>query len=543
MPPTEKTFRRYDPDQMMLLPTDPRKWLPEDHLVYFISDLVEELELSAIHARYRPAPGYPPYDPEMMAKVLIYAYCIGMRSSRRVASAIHENIAFRVLAAGNFPDFRTICRFRVDHSEAFRTLFRQVLQLYEAEGLLNAEVAALDGTKVRANANMLRNRNKAELEKERNALDDAVRRIRREADETYAREDSEFGEENGNPLPITLRRRDGRRKRISDALRQIKEEEERREAELKDKIEKRRQLEETERAKGKKVRGRMPKFEKETKPITRNPTDVDSRRMISSVGYLQGYNAQIVVDCDSQVILAEDVVQDRNDEQQLLPMLEKARQNMGRAPAKLLADSGYFSSKAVQSVRDVDLYIATQLTYHVRKGVPPRMKKREPTLMEKMATKLLTEEGHALFSRRSRTVECCFGNIKENRGMRRFLLRGGGQGEMRVDAGMPRTQHGQAVEQTMSLAMGSGRSSRREEAAGNVNGRSGGHLSTHHEGLRSTGRRTPKGVPGQHSPRTILGRSPELVTFQPPLTRCERVGEKTSVDTTPYAPTPAQTRE
>jgi hypothetical protein len=271
---------------------------------------------------------------------------------------------------------------------------------------------------------MLRNKDKAELEKERDALDDTVRRILKEADETDAREDSEFGEGDGNPLPPALRRRDGRRKRISDAICQINEEEERRDAEFKDKMERRRQLEERERAKGKKVRGRKPKLVKETRPITRNPTDVDSRRMVSSVGYLQGYNAQIVVDCESQVILAEDVVQDRNDEQQLLPMLEKVRRNLGRAPAKLLADSGYFCSKAVQSVRDADLYVATQLTYDVRRGIPPRKKKRAPTVMEMMAAKLLTEEGHALFSRRSRTVECCFGNLKENRGMRRFLLRG-----------------------------------------------------------------------------------------------------------------------
>jgi len=314
MSPDEKTFRSYDPDQTMLLPTDPREWLPETHLAYFISDIVEELDLSAIYARYRPAPGYPPYDPTMMAKVLVYAYCTGMRSSRRISAAIHENIAFRVLAAGNFPDFRTICRFRVDHSEAFRALFRQVLELCAAEGMLNADVVALDGTKMRANANMLRNRDKADLEKERDELEDTVRRILREADETDAREDSQLGDGDGNPLPPGLRRRDGRRQRISDAIRQIKEEEERRETELNDKIEKRRQLEEIERAKGKKVRGRKPKFVKETRPITRNPTDVDSRRMISSVGYLQGYNAQIVVDCDSQVILAEDVVQDRNDE-------------------------------------------------------------------------------------------------------------------------------------------------------------------------------------------------------------------------------------
>lgn len=424
MAPNKKTFRRYDPYQLLLLPPDLREWLPEDHLVYFISDTVEELDLSTIYSRYKPAPGYPPYDPTMMTKVIVYAYCTGMRSSRRIAAAMHENIAFRMLGAGNFPDFRTICRFRLDHLETFQVLFRQVLRLCAAEGLLNAEVVALDGTKVRANANLLRNKNRAELEEERDALDETVRRILREAEETDAREDSEFGEGDGNPLPPALRRRDGRRKRISDALRQIKEEEERRETELKDRVEARRQLEARERDKGKMVRGRKPKFVKETRPITRNPADVDSRRMIASVGYLQGYNAQIVVDCDSQVILAEDVVQDRNDEQQLLPMLEKVRQNIGRAPSKLLADSGYFCSRAVQSVRDVDLYVATQLTYHVRRGVPPRKKNRAPTVMEEMAAKLLTEAGHAIFAQRSRTVECCFGNIKENRGLRRFLLRG-----------------------------------------------------------------------------------------------------------------------
>lgn len=205
MSPNEKTFRRYDPDQTMCLPADLRGWLPEDHLAYFISDIVEELDLSAIYSRYKPAPGYPPYDPTMMAKILVYAYCTGMRSSRGIAAAIHENIAFRVLAAGNFPDFRTICRFRVDHSEAFRILFRQVLQLCATDGMLSAEVVALDGTKVRANVNMLRNKNKADLEKERDGLEETVGRILEEADDADAREDARLGDGDGSPLLAGLR--------------------------------------------------------------------------------------------------------------------------------------------------------------------------------------------------------------------------------------------------------------------------------------------------------------------------------------------------
>jgi len=415
MPAHEKTFKRYDPDQTMLMPTDMREWLPEDHLAYFISDIVEEMDLSAFYARYKPAPGCPPYDPKMMLKVIIYAYCIGMRSSRQIKIATKENVAFRILAAGNFPDFRTICRFRVDHAESFHGVFRQVLQLCTAEGLVKMQVVAVDGTKLKANANVTKNRRKNELEDEAEYYDRVARRIIEEAENVDADEDEALGEDDGNPLPPDMRRRDGRRQRIAESLRQIKEEE---------RIEDRRRREEEEAAKGKKVRGRKPKLEKKFKEICRNPSDPDSRVMMSSNGFVQSYNAQIVVDCDSQVIIAEEVVQDCNDEQQLVPMLKIVEKNTGRSPEKGLGDAGYYSDEAIRSLKHIDLYVATQMSYDDRMGVPLRKRKRAPSLREEMAAKLRTEEGHALFARRSRTVETAFGNIKENRGLRRFLVRG-----------------------------------------------------------------------------------------------------------------------
>jgi hypothetical protein len=149
--------------------------------------------------------------------------------------------------------------------------------------------------------------------------------------------------------------------------------------------------------------------------------------MITQKGFVQAYNAQAVVDCDSQVIVAEVVVQDCNDENHLLPMMEEIEINMDRRPEKLLADAGYFNTSMIEQVDDVDLYIATQKTYDTRMQRPPPCKERAPTVMETMSAKLLTEEGHAIFARRSRTVECVFGNVKENRGVRRFLCKGLGR--------------------------------------------------------------------------------------------------------------------
>ena len=148
-----KTSRPYDPVQQLLLPAALQKWLPVDHLAYFISDLVEHLDLSAITARYQGEErGGPPYHPRMMVKVLLYGYCTGVASSRRIAQRLHEDIAFRVLAANNTPDFRTIADFRKDHLAALSGLFLQVLELCQRARLVKLGHVALDSTKVRANA-------------------------------------------------------------------------------------------------------------------------------------------------------------------------------------------------------------------------------------------------------------------------------------------------------------------------------------------------------------------------------------------------------
>ena len=149
----KKTYLPYDPEQQLLLPAALQEWLPEDHLAYFISDMVEQLDLSEITAHYeQESLGGPPHHPRMMVKVLLYGYCVGVASSRRMAQRLHEDIAFRVLAANNTPDFRTIADFRKDHLGALSGLFRQVLELCQQAGLVKLGHVALDGTKVRANA-------------------------------------------------------------------------------------------------------------------------------------------------------------------------------------------------------------------------------------------------------------------------------------------------------------------------------------------------------------------------------------------------------
>jgi len=420
---SKKKFQRYDQDQTLILAPDIREWLPEGHLAYFVSDIVDDLELSSIYARYDERRGFPPYEPRMMVKVIVYAYCIGQTSSRQIFKALQENIAFRVLAAGNLPDHRTICRFRAQHMKALRGLFQQVLDMCKNEGLVSAKAVALDGTKVKANASMAKNRTKEQLDKE---LRDYVDKIFAEAERIDKEEDEIYGEENdGFSLPEHLRDPKKRRERIREALRQAKEEEERKRAEEEKKLADRKEKEADEASKGKEVRGRKP-VQKEAKPARRNTTDPDSRTMKTRNGYVQGYNVQIAVDCSSQVIVACDVVQDGNDKRQLRRMLSLVREGIGRLPEKLLADAGYFSTKEVDGVDGTELFIATRSRRKTgQEEVLPIIEVgSRPTTKQAMELLLGTDRGRAAYRLRGQTVEPAIGQLKDGGGMRAFLLRG-----------------------------------------------------------------------------------------------------------------------
>ena len=418
----KKKFQRYDPDQTLLIAPDLHEWLPENHLVYFVSDIVDDLDLASIYARYDERRGFPPYEPRMMVKILVYAYCIGQTSSRQIYKELLENVPFRVLAANNRPDHRTINRFRALHAEALRGLFQQVLDMCKKEGLVPAKAVALDGTKVKANASLAKNRTKELLDKEMRDID----KYFAEAERKDKEEDKLYGEENdGFSLPAHLRDRKARRERIREGLRQLKEEADKRKAEEEKKLADRQEKEKEEASKGKEVRGRKP-VEKDPKPSRRNTTDPDSRTMKTQNGYVQGYNVQIVVDCSSQVIVACDVVQDGNDKHQLRRMLSLAREGIGRLPEKLLADAGYFSTKEVDGIEGTELFVATRSRKKagMEEFLPIIELGGRPTTKQAMELLLGTNEGRAAYRLRGQTVEPVNGQLKDRGGMREFRMRG-----------------------------------------------------------------------------------------------------------------------
>ena len=220
-----KTYRPYDPDQQLLLPAALREWLPDDHPAYFISDVVDQLELSEITARYeRESRGGPPYHPRMMVEVLLYGYCVGVASSRRIAQRLHEDIAFRVLAANNTPDFRTISDFRKDNLEALSGLFLQVLALCRQAGLVKLGHVALDGTKVRANASRHKAMSYGRMKEKEAQLAAEVEELLRQAQEVDEEEDRRYGQsKRGDELPQELAFREGRLEKIREEVTMVEE--------------------------------------------------------------------------------------------------------------------------------------------------------------------------------------------------------------------------------------------------------------------------------------------------------------------------------
>ena len=425
-----KKFRRYDQNQTLLLPPDIRDWIPEGHLALFVSDTVDELDLSEIYDYYDEDRGNPPYDPLMMTKVLTYAYCIGKASSRKIEKSIVDDVPFRYLAAGNFPDFRTISDFRKRHLTRLARLFVQVLRMCQEVGLVKLGKVSLDGMKMGANASLDNNRDYESLCKEEKELERLIEEALKKAIEIDEAEDNIYGKDKrGDELPDGLRNRKERKER----LRKAREDLERRQKELHDKYETHmKERAKTEAETGKKIRGRKPnEVPKEPDNDTkRNTTDPESRIMKARQGILQGYNAQIAVDAESQVIVAHDVVQDENDFHQLPAMLKKIKENLGRLPDMLMADAGYWCEEEIRKfIDDVDLYIATLKDWKQRKALrdgPPPVGRipKNLSLRDRMERKLLTKQGRRIYKMRGKTVEPVNGQIKDARGFRRFLLRG-----------------------------------------------------------------------------------------------------------------------
>jgi transposase len=408
-----KSYRPYYPDEELLLPPRLRDWLPENHLAYFVSDVVDNLDLSAMEAVYgNEKRGQPPYDPLMMTKVLVYGYCVGVFSSRRIENRLVEDIAFRILAAGNQPNFRTISDFRKIHLQTLAGMFEQVLKIALQAGAVKLGRVALDGTKMKANASKHKAMSYDRMREKDKQIRVEVKQLLEQAEAADAEEDKLHGKDlRGDELPEELQRRESRLKKIREAKRAV-------EARAREKAA---------------AEGGDPKEAKPEEKDQYNFTDPESRIMKGADGFLQGYNAQAVVEPTLQLIVGQAVTDATNDKRQLMPMLEIMEAQSGQRPTEVLADSGYCSEKNLEQLdaeeqpdRRIAGYIATARQKHddYRKPCPRGPWPEEATRVDRMKRKLQTKTGKAVYAARKTIVEPVFGQIKQARGFRQFLMRG-----------------------------------------------------------------------------------------------------------------------
>jgi transposase len=403
------------------------EWLPEDHLARFIMDVVSQLDLSAIYRHYeRELRGFPPHHPQMMVGLLLYAYCVGVPSSRKIERRTYEDVAFRVIAANEHPDHSRISDFRRVHLKALAGLFVQVLKLCRAAGLVRLGHVSLDGTKVKANASKHKAMSYDRMKKDEGRLKEKIDQLLRQAEQTDAAEDRLYGRgKRGDELPEDLRRSQDRLERIRALKAEL-------EAEACEQQSQRDDSDDD---------GADPPPPSETLPThkipvekdgtptdkaQRNFTDPESRIMKMSDGFVQAYNCQAVVDAENQIIVGQDVSNQPPDVEYLQPLMEQTIVNCGQAPKQMSADAGYFSeANMVYAMNQgIEAFIATERKRHAAEEPPvcgraPRVQ----TLKQAMARKLATKRGKAAYAKRKVTVEPVFGQIKEVRGFRRFLLR------------------------------------------------------------------------------------------------------------------------
>src|SRR5215467_5712497 len=403
-----KAYRTYVPEQDLLLPPSLGDWLPENHLAYFVSDVVDQLDLSAIESVYEAEErGQPPYHPGMMTKIVLYGYCVGVFSSRRIARRLREDVGFRMLAAGNEPDFRTISDFRKLHLSALQGLFDQLLQIALQAGTMKLGRVVLDGSKVKANASKHKAMSYGRVQEDEKRLRAEVKRLWEQAEKVDAEEDARYGrEQSGDELPEELARRETRLEKIREAKRALEE-----------------RAREQAKSKG--------EPEAEAKPEAKmqyNFTDPESRILKGADGFVQAYNVQVAVEPDFQWIVGQQVTQAANDKEQMRPLVELIQEQSGQKPAEVVSDSGYCSEANLQYLekKKIDGFVAIDReSYRDREKPCPRGPLPEgATRVDRMRRKLHTKKGAAIYATRKTIVEPVFGQIKEARGFRQFLLRG-----------------------------------------------------------------------------------------------------------------------
>ncbi len=412
------SFRPYAPDQEMLLPPSLREWLPEGHLAYFIGDTIDALDLSAFFARYaNGGPRNQPFNPVMMVKVLVYSYATGVFSSRKIERRLQEDVAFRLLAAGNFPRHRTIRDFRAQHLDELSALFVQVVKVAQELGLVKLGTVAIDGTKVKANASRHKAMSYARMQQAEAELKAQIDELLERAKRTDANE----ADEADLDLPAEIARRENRLQEITAARERL--EQRQREADTA-----RGRSEDDDRRPrgpdGKPKGGRYKRDFGEPKPKAQeNFTDPDSRIMKrTGGGFDQSYNAQTAVDDTAQIIVAAELSNNAADSAQLLPMLNAINDVLGSVPGQTLADAGYRSEQTFEQAQDIEteLVVALGREGKQQSGVDAG---RYPHTAA-MAGRLQSQEGQAAHRRRKWIAEAPNGWVKNVLGFRQFSLRG-----------------------------------------------------------------------------------------------------------------------
>lgn len=411
-------FKPYNQDQMFLFPKSLKDFIPKGHLVYFINDIVEKFDLSPIIQKYSKN-GCRAYAPVMLTKILFYAYCIGVYSSRKIAQRLEDSVFFMYLSAMQRPDFRTISDFRKNHLKELSEFFVQVLRMCQELGMIKFGHISLDGSKVKANASKHKAMSYGRMKKKKDELEREVEELLRRANEIDEEEDKEYGDKRGDELPEELAIKEKRLQKIEEAMRRLEKE---------------------------------AKQEGKTEPDDKKQTsftDPESKIMKTHHGFQYSYNAQCAVDSANQVIVAQDVTNEVPDSPNLVPMIKKIEENTERKPEKFSADNGYLSQENLEYLEEegIDSYIAVGNEKKIKdkkikkKFICPANNKASPDgclrcnkrkncdsfgdfLKVKTLEKLKSEEGAKEYKKRKAVVEPVFGQMKWARGFRQFSMRG-----------------------------------------------------------------------------------------------------------------------
>jgi transposase len=390
-------FKPYNQDQIFLFPKSLKDFIPKGHLVYLIDDIVEKFDLNPIIQKYSTN-GCRAYAPVMLTKILFYAYCTGVYSSRKIAQRLEDNVFFMYLSAMQYPDFRTISDFRKNHLRELSEFFVEVLRLCQELKLVRFGHISLDGSKVKANASRHKAMSYGRMQKKKDELEREVEELLKKAQRIDEEEDKEYGDKRGDELPEELQFKESRLRKIKEAMERLEKE-------------------------AKEKGGEKPKDKAQA-----SFTDKDSRIMKTPFGFQYAYNAQCAVDDANQVIVAQDVSNSGSDRDKLKPMIRKVKKNTGRRPEKLSADNGYLSEVNLKYLKrsKIDGYIAVGNEKKLNKesSIVEVKDKQASKLKKEMLNKLRSEEGSKVYKRRKAITEPVFGQIKWAREFRQFSCRG-----------------------------------------------------------------------------------------------------------------------